>query len=68
MKTSNIDLFFHLETLSTDVSKIIDRFNKRESLGQDPYANCEKLVEELKIEGYTCEYGLDGVPFNLRKL
>lgn len=63
--TLNIEQFY---SLSTDFSNAIDRFNTREQAGEDAYANCEKLLAELLPYGWTCEYGLDGVPFNFKQL
>jgi len=39
------------------------------SAGDDQtYENCEKLLNKLKPLGYTFEYYLDAVPFNLKKI
>lgn len=32
------------------------------------YANCDNLVNDLNRIGYTCDFGLDAEPFDLRKL
>lgn len=59
-----LDLFEDQESLPAHIKQIINRFNSREP----EYASCEQLVNELEREGYTCEYGLDAVPFNLAKI
>jgi len=32
------------------------------------YEDCDLLIQKLNAVGYTCEYGLDAVPYNLTKL
>ena len=59
-----MDLFEQYETLPAEVNDIIADFDH---LGQS-YNNCAKLVEKLNKVGYTCDYGLDAVPYNLRKI
>jgi hypothetical protein len=34
----------------------------------ETYEACHALQLELESVGYTCDYGLDGVPFGLRKM
>lgn len=59
------DLFEHLDELPENVRQILERFAELDS---DSYNDCGNLVKELNAVGYTCDYYLDGVPFNLRKL
>ena len=59
-----IDLFEDFDNLPSDVQAIIMKFEDSE---QD-YNNCQALVEALEEVGYTCEYGLTAVPYNLRKI
>ena len=58
------DLFETPEVLPENVKAIIDKFNQSEN----DYNECQNLVSELESVGYTCDFGLDAVPFNLRKL
>jgi hypothetical protein len=58
------DLFNHIETLPKDVQNVLNEYSECE---QD-YIECENLLNALKPLGYTFEYYLDAVPFNLRKL
>jgi hypothetical protein len=58
------DLFEHYETLPQEVKDIIDAFNEKETT----YPVCEDLINALEEVGYTCEYDLEGVPFNLSVL
>ena len=55
------DLFEQYETLPQEVKDIIDAFNEKEN----SYELCEDLINALEEVGYTCEYGLDAIPFNL---
>lgn len=57
------DLFEHQEELPQEVQKIIASFNRADNT----YENCEILDKNLKRVGYTCDYGLDASPYNLRK-
>lgn len=66
MKNDNeIDLFEHIDTLPLEVQEILEKAQKT---WNDDYEDCRKLVAELEAVGYTCEYYLDAVPFNLRKI
>lgn len=56
-----LDLFEHFETLPKAVQKLIEN----EIVGYDL---CKKLIVKLEKFGYTCTYGLDGSPIELKKL
>lgn len=56
-------LFSNYELLPDHIEKIINSYNEN----KDPYKECRRLLKELKPHGYTFEYYLDGVPFNLKK-
>ena len=58
------DLFEHYETLPQEVQDVLEKH----ATDDDTYENCQQLVEDLNKVGYTCDYYLDAVPFNLRKL
>lgn len=59
-----IDLFSTPDALPTSVLAILGKFAKSEN----DYKDCTLLVEELNSVGYTCEFGLDAVSFNLQKI
>lgn len=59
-----MDLFETPELLPKEVQDIINNFNEKEQ----SYDNCSKLVEDLEKVGYTCDYGLDGVPYDLKEM
>jgi hypothetical protein len=58
------DLFETPELLSIDVQAILEKYSNKDF----NYNNCSDLVDELEEVGYTCEYGLDAIPYDLRKL
>lgn len=56
------DLFNHIETLPTEVQKVLERFSYEEPT----YEICEELLNELKPLGYEFQYGLDYIPYDLK--
>jgi len=60
-----IDLFEHLALVPTSVCVKINSFSHKSG---DSYQNCLTLLRELTEEGYTFDFGLDGEPYNLRKI
>jgi len=58
------DLFDHYDSLPAHVRKVVDRYCN----GDNSYELCKKLITALNKIGYTCDYGLDGQPYNLKKL
>lgn len=64
MTTKMRDLFETIETLPLCIQNVLSNF---ESEGYD-YETCAKYLSILETKGYTFEYGLDGVPFNLTEI
>jgi hypothetical protein len=62
------DLFEDYEGLPKSVNELIEDFEANVDAGADRYAECEKLTVNMKAEGYTFDYGLEGEPFNLQKI
>ena len=59
-----LDLFEHPELIPTHVQSILDKHS-----GIDcTYGDCDKLVAELNLVGYTCDYDLNAEPYDLRKV
>ena len=58
-----IDLFSEYHLLPDHIQDIIHSFDEN----KDAYQECKRVLKELKPHGYTFEYYLDGVPFNLKK-
>ena len=62
-----IDLFDVYETLPQTMQKLLLKWGiilEREQ----SYTNCNKFLEAVKKHGYTFEYYLDAMPYNLRKI
>jgi hypothetical protein len=62
---SNIkDYFeFHEET-PLCVQNLINKFGD----GKCSYAKCNKLINKLRKLGWSADYGLDAIPYNLRPI
>lgn len=60
-----VDLFDNFDLLPEPIRILVDTycFNGRTS-----YDVCAKLVHNLNLQGYTCEFGLDAQPINLKKI
>lgn len=58
------DLFESIESLPERVQEILSEFSGEEQT----YETCEKLLSLCEAEGYTFEFGLDAIPFNLTKI
>jgi len=58
------DLFERPEELPQEVQDVINSFAQADTT----YETCDNLIEALNKVGYTCEYGLDAVPYDLMKL
>jgi hypothetical protein len=61
IKTMEQDLFNTPELLPQKVKDILAKY---EEMGTS-YDTCNNLIKELEQVGYTCEYGLDGIPYEL---
>lgn len=59
------DYFEFLDEVPTEVRLVLDKFFWKDNIGYD---DCAELVDDLYDVGWTCEYGLDADPYNLRKL
>lgn len=64
MTTQETDLFEHYESLPDNVREIVDKYCD----GNMKYEQCAALKKELEAVGYTCSYGLDAEPYELRKI
>lgn len=59
------DLFEHFEFLPDGVRKLILEYHNE---NVHSYEKSNKLIDDLKPFGYTCQYGLDSIPYNLKKI
>ena len=63
------DLFKYYDSQPDDLQIIVDRhMGVLENGSRDKYAVCKAFLVEVTGVGFTFDYGLDGAPFNLRKL
>jgi hypothetical protein len=58
------DLFEYPETWPANLRAILDRYMAKEQ----SYKNLIQLQTDLKKLGYSIEFGLDCVPYNLHKI
>lgn len=60
------DLFESPQQLPSHIKTIIDKYDNGDN--EMDYMDLEDMKEEMELNGYTFDYYLDGVPFNLRKI
>lgn len=60
-----IDLFEHYDKIPDNVAAVIEKYDTHDSLS---YEECAAMLSEVEKLGYTFEYGLDGIPYDLRKM
>ncbi len=58
------DLFETPEKIPQKVNKILDKYRE----GDYTYTDCEELQKELQKVGFTIDYYLDAIPYNLREV
>lgn len=58
------DLFETPEKIPSEVATILDKHRE----GEFTYSNLPELKAELEKVGYTIDYCLDAIPFDLRKV
>lgn len=59
------DYFEYLEETPQEVQDIVEKYADDMHLGYD---KSQQLVKELETVGWTCEYGLDGIPYGLTQI
>jgi hypothetical protein len=60
----NEDLFDDYENLPKNLLDILNKYQENEDLN---YFTIEKMLKEVNSIGYTFEYYLDCIPYNLQK-
>ena len=63
MQTNEIDLFEQVETLPNEVQAVLEKYQDCQS-----YDGLNSMLSELEPLGYTFDYYLDAMPYNLRKI
>jgi hypothetical protein len=59
-----IDLFEDQEKLPIEMQQLLEKFEEKDT----SYSNCKKLLKKCLKLGYSFEYGLDAIPYNLQKI
>lgn len=57
------DLFNTPHLIPAEVNEVLETW-----VDGSGYKGCQKLVDDLGKIGYTCSYGLDGIPYHLRPM
>lgn len=61
--TQEIDLFEHMDELPVPVQNVLSKYENAES-----YTELHRMGKELRKLGYSFDYGLDAIPYNLKQL
>ena len=62
------DLFENQDLLPKKVRAIVKKFDAKFCKEGDSYQLCRDFLAALEPHGYTFEYGLDAVPYDLQKV
>jgi hypothetical protein len=63
-----MDLFECIETLPIEVQAILGRYNDLEIEKCIQYSDLIELGKEMAIYGYSFDFYLDCIPYNLKKI
>lgn len=61
------DLFEYPNKQPKKLKKLLKAWEEKSIDGME-YADCEQLLKECEAIGYTFDYGLDAIPFDLHKM
>jgi len=65
---ANEDLFQNQDVLPASVKELVEFYTRKiEEDEGNSYHHCAMFQDDMNLMGYTFDYGLDGVPFNLRE-
>ena len=59
-----MDLFEHYEKLPLEIQAVLSKYYELDNT----YENCRAMQNELEALGYTFEWGLDAIPYDLREM
>lgn len=65
---SDYDLFDYRDLLPIQLENLINKFEDMSNNGEVDYKDCKELQLKLKSFGYTFEYGLDAIPYDLKRI
>lgn len=63
-----IDLFENYQDQPKELSEITKKYSQIEAEEGISYKQCRQFLTEVKAIGYTFDYGLDSVPYGLKKI
>jgi len=63
-----MDLFINYDKQPKKLAKIVSRYVKKYLYDSATYKDTNAFLKDINAIGYTFEYGLDNVPYNLKKL
>jgi len=52
------------ENLPQEIKNIVDSWDDNKDL----YAECNRIQKELEQKGWTCDYGLDGMVYDVKQV
>lgn len=52
------------DNLPQDIKNIVDSWDDNKNL----YDECSRIKNELEQKGWTCDYGLDGMVYDVRQV
>ena len=62
------DLFEDYQNQPKELAKIVDSYMEKINDGDFDYVDSRKFLKEVNAIGYTFDYGLDNIPYNLRPI
>lgn len=62
------DLFLTPELIPADVQAVIARYEELSNGDDLSYTQIADMLKDVQLLGYTFDYYLDAIPFELRKL
>lgn len=60
----DIDLFENYNDMPSNLMAVIEKYDNTDGLS---YNECAAMLIDVEAIGYTFEYGLDGIPYDLKK-
>ena len=63
-----MDLFINYDKQPKKLAKIVSNYVKKYLCDSATYKDTNAFLKDVNAIGYTFEYGLDNVPYNLKKL
>jgi len=62
------DLFENFDAMPQELREICESYSDSLENCENLYAMCKEFLAKVEAIGYTFEYGLDGIPFDLKRI